>query len=181
MYEGPNTDSPTPLLVARVIPRGTSCLIHPDTRIQQPWRKCSNNEGFQAGAARPLGFWDGGVSGVWLIVIISTDNDNNNNNNNIEHKGFHAGAARPLGFWDGGVSGVQGRVYLICTCSEATGYSCNARWRNSSILNFSCNARVCSQPAAGLAGGIRGKMVCHRSRDCTANASKPIARMSRCF
>ncbi|WIA21393.1 hypothetical protein OEZ85_000609 [Tetradesmus obliquus] len=58
LYEGPHSQSPSPLLVTRIIPRGTSCLIKPqETQLQQPGQ-CGT---LHAGAARPPGFWDGGA------------------------------------------------------------------------------------------------------------------------
>lgn len=69
LYEGPGSNSPAPLLVARVIGRDVQCLAVPTTLMVQPYDgdpaahippyNCSNLE---AGAMLPPGFWSGGVS-----------------------------------------------------------------------------------------------------------------------
>lgn len=68
LYEGATSNSPAPLLVARVINRGMNCEIQtPDVKLTQPpidpvagIAQCQKLDG---GAMRPPGVWDGGVSG----------------------------------------------------------------------------------------------------------------------
>lgn len=70
LYEGPNSVSPAPLLVARLINRGIRCDIQtPDVKLTQPASDpaagltyCQKLDG---GAMRPPGVWDGGVSCFW--------------------------------------------------------------------------------------------------------------------
>eukprot|EP00775_Hariotina_reticulata_P007431 gene7431-7640_t len=69
LYEGPNTNAPAPLLVARVISRDVLCLALPTTLMVQPYDgdpqahispgKCTP---LSAGAMLPPGFWSGGAA-----------------------------------------------------------------------------------------------------------------------
>lgn len=67
LYEGPSSNAPAPLLVARVINRGMNAEIQtPDVKLKQPQsdlaagiQQCQPLDG---GAMRPPGVWDGGVS-----------------------------------------------------------------------------------------------------------------------
>lgn len=76
LYEGPNTDSPAPLLVARVVGRGITALAVPDTKLVQPLQQTSDaapvvNEQCQlldGGAMRPPGLWNGGVGVIGFSV-----------------------------------------------------------------------------------------------------------------
>jgi hypothetical protein len=73
LYEGPRSNSPSPLLVSRLISRGVAAMALPDNFLVQPLQFDNTlppqllPESFQcgkldAGAMRPPGFWDGGVS-----------------------------------------------------------------------------------------------------------------------
>uniref|UniRef100_A0A383V3P6 Uncharacterized protein n=1 Tax=Tetradesmus obliquus TaxID=3088 RepID=A0A383V3P6_TETOB len=73
LYEGPRSQSPGPLLVARLISRGIASMALPDNFLVQPLQLDSSSPpqllppSFQcgkldAGAMRPPGFWDGGAA-----------------------------------------------------------------------------------------------------------------------
>ncbi|KAF8065468.1 hypothetical protein HT031_003069 [Scenedesmus sp. PABB004] len=71
LYEGPNSPSPAPLLVSRVIGRGQSCLAVPSTKLVQPIQQygpgvapipADQCQLLDAGAMRPPGLWDGGAA-----------------------------------------------------------------------------------------------------------------------
>jgi hypothetical protein len=66
LYAGPGSSSPTPLLAARVFPRGTNAVASALTKLQQPtdFDGSANigARGLNAGAVDPRGFWNGGVS-----------------------------------------------------------------------------------------------------------------------
>jgi hypothetical protein len=68
LYAGPGSSSPTPLLAARVFPRGTNAVASALTKLQQPsdFDGSANigARGLNAGAVDPRGFWNGGVSGT---------------------------------------------------------------------------------------------------------------------
>jgi hypothetical protein len=78
LYEGPRSNSPSPLLVSRLISRGVAAMALPDNFLVQPLQYDNTlppqllPESFQcgkldAGAMRPPGFWDGGVSSHALL------------------------------------------------------------------------------------------------------------------
>ena len=64
LYEGPTSQSPTPLLVSRLVARGMTAVAASGTRLQQPIGFAADIEkrGLNAGAVDPKGFWNGGVS-----------------------------------------------------------------------------------------------------------------------
>lgn len=68
LYEGPNANSPSPLLVARLVNRGMNCEIQtPDVKLTQPQSDpagLSSCQKLDGGAMRPPGVWDGAVSGL---------------------------------------------------------------------------------------------------------------------
>jgi hypothetical protein len=81
LYEGPKSDSPSPLLVARLISRGVAALALPDNFLVQPLQLDNTvppqllPQSFQcgkldAGAMRPPGMWDGGVSGAAAVLCL---------------------------------------------------------------------------------------------------------------
>jgi hypothetical protein len=83
LYEGPRSDSPSPLLVSRLISRGVAAMALPDNLLVQPLQFDNTlppqllPESFQcgkldAGAMRPPGFWDGGVSEDTCICSFGT-------------------------------------------------------------------------------------------------------------
>lgn len=81
LYEGPRSQSPGPLLVARLISRGIASMALPDNFLVQPLQLDSSSPpqllppSFQcgkldAGAMRPPGFWDGGVRSMHALRLM---------------------------------------------------------------------------------------------------------------
>jgi hypothetical protein len=71
LYEGPSSQSPTPLLVSRLVARGLIAHAASGVRLQQPIGFANDIEkrGLNAGAVDPKGFWNGGVSVAYVKLF----------------------------------------------------------------------------------------------------------------